>query len=522
MTPEWEADVPAILRSLPVRISDVLTPWVERSPDHPAMVEGTGAWTYRELAQVIAETQTWLATSGVRPGDRVLVVCENCRALAAVLLAVTALDAWPVLVNAKLSALEVDTVREHSGARRVIYTTAASSHATEHAKRHDAVITEAAGWGPIGLGALNGSAVPEPLDPDPANRVAALIYTSGTTGVPKGVMLTHKNVLFIAAVSAKIRSLTSDDRLYGILPMSHAVGLSVVLLGSLLSGATLYISSRFDPPAARSSIEKWALTVVLGVPAMFGQFIEYAKMRKLESLRFPALRIISSSGAPLDPAIKSATETLFGLPLHNGFGITECSPTIAQTRVESPRTDVSVGRALPGVELKLIGQNNQPVADDEVGELWVRGPNIMKGYYRAPDETSAAINDEGWFNSRDLARLQCGNLFIVGRTKELIVRSGFNVYPVDVEAVLNAHPAVVRSAVIGRSVPGDEQVLAFVQLLPGATVTVGELAAHAAQHLALYKRPSEIFLVPEMPVTPTGKIVKAELAKLAAQFSPTR
>lgn len=187
--------------------------------------------------------------------------------------------------------------------------------------------------------------------------------------------------------------------------------------------------------------------------------------------------------------------------------------------MESPRTDVSVGRALPGIELKLMGQNNQPVADDQVGELWVRGPNIMKGYYHAPEETSAAINDEGWFNSRDLARFQGSNLFIVGRTKELIVRSGFNVYPVDIEAVLNAHPAVVRSAVIGRSVPGDEQVLAFVQLLPGAAVTVGELAAHAAKHLALYKRPSEIFLVPEMPITPTGKIVKAELAKLAAQCS---
>jgi acyl-CoA synthetase (AMP-forming)/AMP-acid ligase II len=270
--------------------------------------------------------------------------------------------------------------------------------------------------------------------------------------------------------------------------------------------------------SARSAIEKGGLTVVLGVPAMFGQFIEYAKMRKIESLKFPALRIISSSGAPLDSAIKSATEKLFGLQLHNGFGITECSPTIAQTRVEAPRTDVSVGRALPGVELRIVGQNCQSVPEGEIGELWVRGPNIMKGYYRAPEETSAAIDKEGWFNSRDLARLQDGHLFIVGRTKELIVRSGFNVYPVDVEAVLNAHPAVVQSAVIGRSVPGDEQVLAFVQLLPGSAVTVGELAAYAAEHLALYKRPSRIFVVNTMPATPTGKIVKSELIKMVEQI----
>jgi long-chain acyl-CoA synthetase len=517
MTLRWEQNVPEILRSLPTRISDVIAPWAERSPDHPALVDAAGTWTYGELSVVVAETQSWLVASGVRPGDRVLIVCENCRAFVAVLLAFAALDAWPVLANAKLSAREIDAIREHSGARRVLYTTSVSAHATEHAKRHDAFIGEAAGLGQIGLGALDESAVPEPLDPDPANRVAALIYTSGTTGVPKGVMLSHQNVLFIAAVSAKIRSLTPGDRLYGILPMSHAVGLSVVLLGSLLSGATLYISPRFDPVAARSTIEKDRLTVVLGVPAMFGQFIEYSKMRKLESLKFPALRIISSSGAPLDPAIKSATEKLFGMVLHNGFGITECSPTIAQTRVESPRTDVSVGRALPGVELKLVGQDLRPVPDGEIGELWVRGPNIMKGYYRAPEETAAAINGEGWFNSRDLARLQDGNLFIVGRTKELIVRSGFNVYPVDVEAVLNAHPAVVQSAVIGRSVPGDEQVLAFVQLTPGSQVTAGELAGYAAQHLALYKRPSEIFLVLAMPVTPTGKIIKTELAKMAAR-----
>jgi long-chain acyl-CoA synthetase len=522
MTPEWENNVSEILCGLPARISDVLAPWAECSPDHPALLEASGTWTYRELATVIAETQSWLINSGVRPGDRVLIVCENCRAFAAALLAVAAVDAWPVLVNAKLSAGEVDAIREHSGARRSIYTTSVSPHATEHAKRHNALIGEAAGLGQIGLGALNESALPEPVEPDAASRVAALIYTSGTTGVPKGVMLTHKNLLFIAAVSAKIRSLTPRDHLYGILPMSHAVGLSVVLLGTLLTGATLYIAPRFDPVTARSAIEKDRLTVVLGVPAMFGQFIEYAKMRKVESFKFPSLRIISSSGAPLDPAIKSATEKLFGLVLHNGFGITECSPTIAQTRVESPRPDVSVGRALPGVELKLVGQDQQPVPDGEVGELWVRGPNIMKGYYRAPEQTAAAINREGWFNARDLARLQDGNLLIVGRTKELIVRSGFNVYPVDVEAVLNAHPAVVQSAVIGRSVPGDEQVLAFVQLLPGSAVTVGELAAHAAQHLALYKRPSEIFLVPKMPVTPTGKILKAELAKMAAQISLTR
>src|SRR5271167_3219871 len=454
--------------NLPACISDVIKPWEECSPDRPALVEASGTWTYRQLASAVSDTQRWLQDSGVRPGDRVMVVCENCRAFVAILLALAGLDAWPVLVNARLSAREVDEIRDHSGARILIYTTSVSPHAREHAKRHSAVVQQAAGPGPIGVGPLNEKVEPEPIDTEVAQRVAALIYTSGTTGLPKGVVLTHRNLLFIAAVSAQIRSLTPNDRLYGVLPMSHAVGLSVVLLGTLLSGATLYLSPRFDPVATLAALERDRLTIVLGVPSMFALLADYAKAKGMGPLRFPELRIISSSGAPLQPAVKSAVESLFGMPLHNGYGVTECSPTIAQARVDEPRSDLSVGRVLPGVEIKLLGTDGKPVSDGEVGELSVRGPNVAKGYYRAPEETAAAIDSDGWFNTRDLARVEGGHLFIVGRTKELIVRFGMNVYPAEVEAVLNAHPAVVRSAVIGRNVQGGEggeEVIAFVQLL---------------------------------------------------------
>jgi acyl-CoA synthetase (AMP-forming)/AMP-acid ligase II len=251
---------------------------------------------------------------------------------------------------------------------------------------------------------------------------------------------------------------------------------------------------------------------------------DYAKAKKLRGpLKFPALRIISSSGAPLQPAVKEAVENLFGMPLHNGYGVTECSPTIAQARVDEPRTDLSVGRVLPGVEIKLVGADGEQVRNGEAGELWVRGPNVAKGYYRAPEETAVAINTEGWFNTRDLAQLRDGHLFIVGRTKELIVRFGMNVYPAEVEAVLNTHPAVVNSAVIGRLVQGaegGEEVVAFIQLSPGSSVSTTELADHAAKNLAPYKRPSQILLVREMPLTPTGKVRKDELTKMAASPGP--
>jgi acyl-CoA synthetase (AMP-forming)/AMP-acid ligase II len=169
----------------------------------------------------------------------------------------------------------------------------------------------------------------------------------------------------------------------------------------------------------------------------------------------------------------------------------------------------------PGIEVKFVGADRKPVADGEGGELWVRGPNVMKGYYRAKEETAAAVDGEGWFNTRDLAQLQDGHLFIIGRTKELIVRFGFNVYPAEVEAVLNAHSAVVRSAVVGRAAKGDEEVIAFVQLSPNSPLTRSDLAEYVAGHLAPYKRPSHFVLVDAMPMTPTGKVKKDELAKMA-------
>ncbi|MGA2539190.1 MAG: AMP-binding protein [Terracidiphilus sp.] len=512
-----EDQVAEILANLPPRISDVVKPWAECSPDHPALIESGGAWSYGQLALRVSDTQAWLKNSGVRPGDRVMIVCENCKAFVAILLAVAALDAWPVLVNARLSAPEVDKIRDHSGARLILYTTHVSPHAAQHAKRHGAVIAEQAGLGVIGISEKNENTEQEPVEQEVPKRVAALIYTSGTTGLPKGVMLTHRGLLFVAAISAKIRSLKTADRLYGVLPMSHAVGLSVVLLGALLSGSTLYLAPRFDPKAALGSLENDKLTIFLGGPSAFSLLLDYTTLKGLKSLRFPALRIISSSGAPLQPALKAQVEEMFGLPLHNGYGITECSPNISQTQVEAPRTDTSVGRILPGMESRLVGEDGQTVADGEVGELWVRGPNIMKGYYRAPEETAAAVNPEGWFNTRDLARIEDGYLFIVGRTRELIVRFGLNVYPAEVEAALNTHPSVVRSAVIGRTVngaEGGEEVVAFVQPTPGSSLQATELISHLAQHLAPYKRPSHILLVSTMPVTLTGKIMKDELAKM--------
>jgi acyl-CoA synthetase (AMP-forming)/AMP-acid ligase II len=243
--------------------------------------------------------------------------------------------------------------------------------------------------------------------------------------------------------------------------------------------------------------------------------LEYKAVAGIEELPRGRLRRLVVAGAPLDVALKSRIEAEFGLPLSNGYGITECAPAIAGVRAETPRSDDAVGSLITGIEARLVKSGGVAVAPGEVGELHVRGPNVMRGYYRAPEATAAVIDAEGWFNTGDLARFQDDILYIVGRTKELIIRSGFNVYPPEVEAVLNEHPAVAQSAVIGRSVLGNEEVVAYVQLLPGSVATPADLMAHATRLLAPYKRPSEIIVLDALPAASTGKVLKHRLAEVA-------
>jgi long-chain acyl-CoA synthetase len=369
------------------------------------------------------------------------------------------------------------------------------------------------GLGTLGVGPLNRDTVPEPVETDRSRQVAALLYTSGTTGNPKGVMLTHRNLLFSAKVVGAQREPT--DKAYCVLPISHIVGYSNILIASLMAGATVQLVPRFDPAALVSAIVNDGITLIFGVPAMYQRLLEYKAVAGIEELPRGKLRRLAVAGAPLDVTLKSKIEAEFGLPLGNGYGITECAPGIAVVHAETPRNDDAVGSLITGIEARLVGPGGRAVAPGEVGELHVRGPNVMRGYYRAPEATAAVIDAGGWFNTGDLARFDGDTLYIVGRTRELIIRSGFNVYPPEVEAVLNEHPAVVQSAVIGRPVPGNEEVVAYVQLLPGSIATPADLMAHAARLLAPYKRPFEIIVLDTLPAASTGKILKHRLADAA-------
>jgi acyl-CoA synthetase (AMP-forming)/AMP-acid ligase II len=288
-----------------------------------------------------------------------------------------------------------------------------------------------------------------------------------------------------------------------------------VLLGTLLAGGTVFMTARFDPALVLSALKTERLTVMIGAPSLYALLAEYAGRKGIVPIDAPFLRLISSAGAPLDGATKALAENAFGLTLHNGYGITECGPSISLTSIEAPRRDCAVGRILRGIETRLADANGNTAVPGETGELWVKSPGVMRGYYNAPEETAAVIRD-GWFRTGDLARIEDGNLFIAGRCKDMVIRFGFNVYPAEVEGVLNSHHDVARSAVIGREVNGAEELFAFVQPASGASLTIEQLRDFAAIKLAPYKQPSRIAILDALPMSPAGKILKSELANLVA------
>jgi len=500
------------LDGLPNRIHEVMDRHVVATPDRPALVDDGTMLTYRALDRSVRLVAETLRALGIRAGDRMMIVSENSIPLACLLLAASRLDAWAIVVNPRLSPREVDQIRDHSGARRAFFTADVSQEAAAHATRYGAPVQDVGPLHGIGVSALREETSTEPVEVDGAKQVAVLIYTSGTTGTPKGVMLTHRNLLFSAKGTAALRNMTADDVQYCVLPISHIVGISLLTM-TLMVGATVRLVAKYEPAALVKAMAEEGITILNGVPATYQRLLEYQRNAGLPKFDRGALRLIAVAGAPLDLELKSRVEQELGLPLLNGYGITECSPGISGVRPDNPRADHAVGTILPGLEAKLVGRDGKAVANGGVGELHVRGPNVMRGYYRAPDLTAKAIDPDGWFNTGDLARFEGDYLYIVGRTKEMIIRSGFNVYPAEIEAVLSTHDAVVQCAVVGREADGNEEVVAFVQLIKGSKATAQDLMAHVAPQLTSYKRPSEIILRDALPATSTGKILKHKLAE---------
>lgn len=476
---------------------------LETRPEAPAFSDTTGAqWNYADLDRAVVTLAAELDAAGVRATDRVLILSENCCAAIAALFACSRLGACAVPVNARQTRAEVTRILDHAKPAAVLFTSEVSGDAAEHARRLSAIpLAGPFGWLEI--------ATPFNRDPDAALAdVAVMLFTTGTTGTPKGVMLTHGNLLFGGRTSAELRGMTSADVIYGVLPITHVFGMASVVTAATWAGAQVRLEARFTAARTYAALTS-GITLFSGVPQMHALLMQHTREQGFDRLPGGSLRYTSSGAAPLDPAWKREAEAFYGVALQNGYGLTETTAGVCASRCEIGNPDISTGPPLPGVEVDI--DESVPGGGDGIGEILTRGPHVMRGYFRNPEATDAVLRD-GWFRTGDLGFFDAnGHLHISGRSKELIIHGGFNVFPPEVEAVLSDHPQVILAAVVGRMIDGDEKVVAFVQSVPGSAPDAEDLRAYAAERLAGYKRPSQIVVADALPAAPTGKILKHKL-----------
>lgn len=494
------------------RIHEIVEHQLQDNASGIALTDCVRALSYTALYQAACELKLVFLQAGLRPGDRLLLVGENAIVQIAAVFAASMLDATAVIVNARLTASEVDAIRLHSQPRFAFYTIESSPDAEAHAQRRGATEYEVDGVGRFALDQADEQVFAEPIHDAASDQVAVMIYTTGTTGSPKGVMLTHANLLFSCSTSSRSRFTTAQDSIYAALPISHVYGLTSVVLAGLWAGAKVMLVARFKAAEAAQALSD-GITIFQAVPAMYSQLLTLHET--VAAIKAPALRFIYIGGAPLDATLKAKVEAMMGLSMHNGYGMTESSPTISQIPFGSKREDTSVGYLIPGLESRIVDEQGVDVALGSVGELWVRGPNVMKGYFREPALTAETLTADGWLKTGDLARQDPdGALYLVGRIKDLIIRSGFNVYPSEVEAVANTYPGIHQSAVLGKPVDSNEEIIAFVQVDDAGAFDTDALSKYMAQKLVAYKRPQRIVAMESLPQAPSGKILKNSLKAL--------
>lgn len=498
-----------------MRIHQCFDDRVAQDPDRPFLLLQDRQITLGELSVMVDRLEAELRAEGVHTGDRVLVLAENCPEHVALVLACSRVGAWACGVNARMTAAEIAGFVDKADARLMYFTTAVSAAATGHARRLGAQPSVLEG---LQRSRVNTAARPE--QGELAQRVAAVIFTSGTTGQPKGVLVSHEGLLHFGRVSAQSRELGAHDRSYAYLPMTHIFGLGTILMASLHARAGLLMRSQFEPADVFDALARLGMTQLQGPPAMFTRLLAWLDAQGIAQPHAPDLRYVYTGAAPLDMSVKRAVEQRFGKPLHHGYGLSEYAGALAICRKDEWRDDTSAGYLVEGAELRIVDAQGRDLPRGQTGEIWMRGTGLMPGYFRDPDVTAQVIKPGGWYASGDLGRqAHDGALFVVGRLKEMIIRSGFNVYPGEIEAVLLAFDGVYRAAVVGRAAgDGNEDIVAFIEAREGASVSIEALRNHLQQTLAPYKQPAQYHLVAEMPMTHSGKVLKrALLEQLSVQ-----
>jgi len=477
-------------------------------PDRPALRLDDLVLTYPQLREAAGRMGALLAAQGVQPGDRVGIMLPNVPAFPIAFYGALAAGAVVVPMNPLLKSREVAYYLRDSGARVVLAWHVAAGEAAKGAADAgaQAIAVETAD-----LADLIGDYSPAwPQTERQGDDDAVILYTSGTTGQPKGAELTHTGLVRNAELTARtLLKNSSDDVMMGCLPLFHVFGLTCGLNATVAAAGTLTLLPRFDPAKALDIIERDAVTIFEGVPTMYAAMLH---LPGADPAKAATLRVCVSGGASLPVEILRGFEEKFGCIILEGYGLSETSPVASFNHPDKVRKPGSIGTPVEGVQMRLVDDAGQTVPDGEIGEIAIRGHNVMKGYWNKPEATAEAITD-GWFRTGDMAKVDSdGYYYIVDRKKDLIIRGGYNVYPREIEEVLHEHPAVAEVAVIG--IPHaelGEEVAAAVALKPGATATPEELRAFARDKVAAYKYPRRIWLVDALPKGPTGKILRREV-----------
>jgi long-chain acyl-CoA synthetase len=460
--------------------------------------------SYDQFRDAALRVAAGLQARGVQPGNRVGMVLPNVLSFPVVFYGALMAGAAVVPMNPLLKAREVEYFLRDSGARVVVAGEQSAGPVTEAAGTVGVEAVTVGAALPDALMAAEGLTAPvERADDD----TAVILYTSGTTGQPKGAELTHTGLNSNARTTQEtLLEGSQDDVIMGCLPLFHVFGLTCSLNAGVLAGATLTLIPRFDGGKALSVIERDSVTVFEGVPTMFSAMLHQPDA---DAHDVSSLRLCVSGGSAMPVEVMRSFEETFGCIVLEGYGLSETSPVASFNHPHAERKPGSIGTPIRGVELRLVDDDGKDVERGEVGEIAIRGENVMKGYWQREEETAKAIPD-GWFRTGDLARQDDdGYYFIVDRKKEMIIRGGYNVYPREIEEALYEHPAVAEVACIGISHPDlGEEVAAAVALKPGASAEIDELRSFVKERVAAYKYPRHIWLVDALPKGPTGKILR--------------
>jgi long-chain acyl-CoA synthetase len=490
-------------------LARILTETAERLPDKTAFKLDDVELSYAMLDEGSARVAGLLKSKGIEPGDRVGLMMPNVPYFPAIYFGILRGGGVVVPMNVLLKGREVGFYLEDPGAKLVFAWDdfGEAAEAGAESAGAEVILVKPGEFEKL-------LAEQEPVK-DVAGRngedTAVILYTSGTTGKPKGAELTHSNLYTNSkGVSEKLGEMTQDDVLLGALPLFHSFGQTCTMNSAVSVGATVTMLPRFDPDKALAIIERDEATLFQGVPTMYNAMLH---SESCETADCSSLRICMSGGAAMPAELMRAFEEKFGCMILEGYGLSETSPVASFNHPDKERKPGSIGTPIEGVEMQVWDDDGNEVPQGDVGEIVIRGHNIMKGYWNRDEANKEAITADGWFRTGDMAKMdEDGYFFIVDRKKDLIIRGGYNVYPREIEEVLYEHPAIQEAAVVG--VPHDElgeEVGAAVVLKQGESLDEDELRSYVKDQVAAYKYPRKVWFVDELPKGPTGKILKREI-----------